>query len=221
VSTPDDPYNQPPPGYNQPPPGYGQQPGHGQPPGYGQPPPGYGQQPGYGPGQYPPAPQYPSAPPPGYGSYGGYGQQPYAQVPGMTPFGPPAGMGSRLLARILDALIVGVPIGIIVGIVAATAGRGAFIAVYIIGIVAALAYELYFVGTRGATVGKQVMKIKVVDSTNGQPIGIGRAFVRYLVLVITGEICTLGYWSPFFDGTKRKQGWHDKVGSDFVVDAPR
>ncbi len=48
------------------------------------------------------------------------------------------------------------------------------------------------------------MHIKVVDSRSGQPI-------------VTGEICTLGYWSPFFDGTKRKQGWHDKAGNDFVV----
>jgi uncharacterized RDD family membrane protein YckC len=139
----------------------------------------------------------------------------------MTPFGPPAGMGNRLLARILDVLIVGVPIGIIVGIVAATAGHGAFIAVYVVAILAALAYELYFTGVKGATIGKQVMKIRVVDSRSGQPIGVGRAFIRYLVLGITGELCTLGYWSPFFDGTKRKQGWHDKAARDFVVVAAR
>ena len=80
-------------------------------------------------------------------------------------------------------------------------------------------YELYFVGVKGATIGKRVMGIRVQDSTTGQVIGIGRAFVRYLVLAVTGSICFVGYLSPFFDSPPggRYQGWHDKAASDVVV----
>ena len=210
MTNPNDPYNQPPqqPGYGQqPPPGYGQQP---------PPPPGYGPPPGYAPGQYPPAPQYGA---PGYGQHG-YGQQAYA-TPGTTPFGYPASMGSRLLARIIDGIIVSVLPWIVIGIGLAKDKTGLVVVGYVVLVVLQIAYEIYFVGTQGATPGKKVMGVKVVDSTNGQPIGMGRAFIRWLVLIITGEICTLGYWSPFFDGSKRKQGWHDKAGNDFVIGATK
>jgi uncharacterized RDD family membrane protein YckC len=234
VTNPNDPFAKPPqqpsgpgqPGYGQP--GYGR-PGHGQ-PGYGQPQygqpqygqPGYGQpqygQPGYGqpgpgqpgPGQYPPAPPY-GAP--------GYGPPPGASYGGVTPFGLPASMGNRLLARFVDAVIVGIPAVVLIGIAAATGSTAAFVLVYLLVIVAAIGYDVYFNGVKGATIGKRTLKIKVVDTGTGQPIGAGRAFVRYLVLGITGGICTLGYWSPFFDGTGRKQGWHDKAANDFVVQA--
>jgi uncharacterized RDD family membrane protein YckC len=226
------------PGYGPPP---GQQPQYGQPqygqPQYGQPqqPPGYGQ-PGYGGGQYPPAPTYAA---PGYGPPAG--QYGYGQTGGGTPFGPVASMGNRFLARLIDALIIGVPFGIIAGVVAATVvksaksctfadpncdpvgakGAGALLAVELIGIAVFLIYDLYFTGVKGATPGKRIMGIKVADANTGQPIGAGRAFVRYLVLAVTGAICTLGYWSPFFDNTGRRQGWHDKAASDFVVVAPK
>jgi hypothetical protein len=38
-----------------------------------------------------------------------------------------------------------------------------------------------------------------------------------LVLAATGAICFIGYFSPFFDNTKRNQGWQDKAANDFVV----
>ena len=34
-----------------------------------------------------------------------------------------------------------------------------------------------------------------------------------------GLLCLVGYFSPFFDGTKRNQGWHDKAASCFVVNS--
>ncbi|MGH8962308.1 MAG: RDD family protein [Jatrophihabitantaceae bacterium] len=211
---PPDPYGRPPEG--QQPPQYGQYP---PPPQYGQP--QYGQpqygQPQYG--QYPPAPAY--------SAYGA--PQPSA--------GTPAGMGNRLLARIIDWLIIGIPFGIIFAIVAASvvktgrtcavndpnctpvsaSGGGAVALLYVLLIVATIGYEVYFIGTRGATIGKRIMGVKVIDSATGGYIGMGRAFVRYIVLAVTGAICTIGYWSPFFDGTKRNQGWHDKSANDFVV----
>jgi uncharacterized RDD family membrane protein YckC len=205
--------------------------------------------------QYPQYPQQPQYPQYGQGQYGQgqygqgqYGQQPpaygaYLAPPAYSAYqgpqtgqGAPASMGNRLLARIIDALIVGVPAGIVIWIILAsviddntcttdafgtthctTNGVGGLLLAYLIFFVAAIAYEIYFIGVKGATIGKRAMGIRVVDAATGAPIGAGRAFVRYLVLAVTGSICTLGYWSPFFDNTGRYQGWHDKAANDFVV----
>ena len=35
---------------------------------------------------------------------------------------------------------------------------------------------------------------------------------------ITGAICTLGYWSPFFD-KERRRGWHDKASNAMAIKA--
>ena len=197
-------------------------------------------------------PGYP--PPPQQGYQQPYPQQPYQQyhqaaygAPGYPPPqagyapaggpGSPAGMGNRLLARIIDGIIVGIPSFIIMavagfgffatancstvdGVTSCTGGAGSIaglLLAYLVIFVLAILYELYFIGTRGATPGKKMMGVNVIDSQTGGTIGMGRAFVRYLVLGITGSICTLGYWSPFFDNSGRKQGWHDKAANDLVI----
>jgi len=127
-------------------------------------------------------------------------------------------MASRLAARVIDVLIVVLPITILATIAAiADASDTLVFLIGVLGVLAFVSYETYFIGIKCATIGKKAMNVRVIDTTTGGPIGAGRAFIRYVILAITGEICTLGYWSPFFDGTKRKQGWHDKVANDFVV----
>jgi uncharacterized RDD family membrane protein YckC len=206
------------PGYGQPQqPDYGQQPGYGQQPQYGQPPygqPPYGQQPGYGqpqygqqPGGYPPAPGYGAAP-----AYQGYGQ------PAMSPnTGIPAGMGSRFGALVLDFIILVVAY-IIVGLIFAAVGAPSAL-ISLVQLVIAFGYFGYTIGVQQQSVGMRALNIKVVDAATGGAIGLGRGLLRYLVQALTGALCLVGYFSPFFDGTKRYQGWHDKAASDFVVNA--
>jgi uncharacterized RDD family membrane protein YckC len=189
-----DPYGQPPQQPPAPPPAAPQ---YGQPPQqqpYGQP--GYGQAPQYGqPGAYPAAP--------GYAAYG--------QQPAVAGAGVPANMGIRLLARIIDGVIVFVPLAIIGAILGSPAWWT------LIEILVSWSYVSYLNGIQQQTIGKKVLGIKVVDATTGGPIGIGRALLREIVLGVTGLLCFVGYFSPFFDGTKRLQGWHDKAASDFVI----
>ena len=229
----------PPPGYAQPqygqpqypPPGYGQ-PQYGQPqyppPGYGQP--QYGQsqygQPQYGQPQYGQPGAMP-APPPGMSPYGyGYG----APVPG----GRIAGMGARFGALVLDTIVLAVPTIIIYAITGgfSTSTNGVTCdssgvctsnfnvdwAGLLIGLVIGFAYYGYMVGVRTQTLGHQAAGIRVVDVRTGAPIGFGRGLLRWLVLAVTGELCTLGYWSPFFD-SQRRQGWHDKAANSVVIPA--
>lgn len=207
-------------------------------------------------GYPPPPPSQPGYPPPPQQGYQqpypqqgyqqpypqqGYGQPAYGQPAYGAPVGGPgstAGMGNRLLARILDSIIIGIPAFIIMavagfgffasadchtgsdGVYRCTgggAGLAGFFLAYFIVFVLAILYELYFIGTKGATPGKKIMGVRVVDEQTGGTIGMGRAFIRYLVLGITGSICTLGYWSPFFDSSKRNSGWHDKAANDLVI----
>ena len=81
-----------------------------------------------------------------------------------------------------------------------------------------VAYSAYFVGMHGQTLGHRAAGIRVVDVNTGGLIGPGRGALRYFVLSVTGAICTLGYWSPFFD-SQRRQGWHDKATNSVVIPA--
>ncbi|MER6824565.1 RDD family protein [Streptosporangium sp. NPDC000563] len=173
-------------------PGYGQQ-AYGQQPGYGQqgaPQPGYGQQPDYGQqyGQqgYGQQPDYGQQ---GYGQQPGYGQQGYGQPYGGPP-GAPAPLAEwwqRLLARLVDGIILAIP-GVIISLVltamlvtaptfdgtSITEGSGTFLAGLLIALVSAsiyMAYEFLMLSRGGQTVGKMVMGIKVVPVGSALPPG--------------------------------------------------
>ena len=230
-----------PPPYGQQPPPYGQQPSPGQePPPYGQQPPPYGQQPGYG--QPPPYGQQPGYGQQPYGqpAYGG-GGYPGSPIPAGVEF---ASMPRRLGARLLDWLIVGLVIlvlgFVIFGIFAAggglddfetdengnlTNGEGAFLAAYFgwlgLALVISLAYEIGLIAVRGATLGKQILGVKVVREADGQVPGWGGSVLRWLIPVVGSFACGIGqilvYLSPFFDSTGHNQGWHDKVAKTVVI----
>jgi uncharacterized RDD family membrane protein YckC len=226
------------PGYGQQP--SGQQPGYGQ-PGYGQP--GYGQQaygqqaygqPGYGPpGQYPQT---------------AYQENPYAQAPWAPPgYGAPtanlASWGIRAGALLLDGLfaaLVALP-GIIVlisafasaetatdaaGTTTITDINGGLLALGIVLLLLAAVFQFWNYGWRngskGCSLGKQVVGIRLVSMATGQPpggwVGLGRFLVRNLLGALTGGIYTiLTYLWPLWD--EKNQTLDDKIFSTLVVRA--
>jgi len=238
------PYGQPQYGQQQPP--YGQQPPPQSPP-YGQPaygqqpqqpPPPYGQQqPQYGQQPYPAAPQYGQQP--GYApQYGGPGD--YVNIPGAGSF-KLASMGQRFLARLIDGLIIGIPLIIlsiiIINAIAPSAeeiARGettnflVILLIYAGGlIVLSVAYEVGMIASRGATVGKSAMGVRVVTAaTAARPdagTGGGPAFARWATLNLPGIVPYVGgLWvlicvlSPLFDSVNR-QGFHDKAAKTYVL----
>jgi uncharacterized RDD family membrane protein YckC len=225
------PYGQPP-GYGQPP-QYGQ-PQYGQPP-YGQPPygqPQYGQpqygQPQYGQPQYG-QPQY--GQPPAYGQPA-YGQQPFgrpgfgpgAPVPGFPPGVEAAGMGQRLIARIVDACVL-IPIYIVTLVLGmGSDNNGVLFGGYGLYLVASAAYEIWMISDRGATVGKKAVSIKVVNLADGNVPSTGAAAKRYgFYVAVTVLTCGIGglliALSPLFDHSGRQQGWHDKFAGTVVIKA--
>lgn len=188
--------------------GYGQQP-----PGYGQQQPGYGQQPDYG------------QQPPGYGyGYGGPQQ-------GAADY---ASWGSRVGAILIDGLIAAIPgiILIVIGVVIGTSGaetdpvtgdisggNPAGILVGLLGYAVIFAIAIWNQGIRqgktGQSIGKGVLNIAVVRADNGQYLGAGQGFLRWLVYQILGGACFLDYLWPLWDD--KNQSWHDKIVSSVVV----
>ena len=224
----------PPPNYG-PPPTYGQ-PGPGQPPTYGQPPqygqtgpssPPYGQPPQYGQQPY------------GQPAYGGGPGYPGSNIPSNVRF---ASMGLRLGARLLDWLIMLLFLAVVGGGGAALIGAAggfdnldstsssntsddlfgaAVLGFFGLTFLLTAAYEVVFIALRGATLGKQIVGIKVVREENGQVPGWGASIVRWVVPFVANLVCglvtLLVYLSPFFDSSNRLQGWHDKAAKTVVI----
>ncbi|WBQ04620.1 RDD family protein [Kribbella sp. CA-293567] len=223
---PGQPYGQQPPQYGPPgQPGQYGQPQFGQPqqgqsqqgqPQYGQP--GYGQ-PGYG------QPQYGQQPP--------YGGNPYQQGYGYgaSAGSELAGWGSRVGASLLDGLVSGVPVligyGIFIGSVASQSSQDPYeqgvppyaVIALVIGALASLGLWIWNrvirQGNTGQSVGKSVLNLKLVDSSSFQPIGPGKAFLRDFLRGIFDQACLLNSLWPLWDD--KKQTWHDKVLSTYVV----
>jgi uncharacterized RDD family membrane protein YckC len=67
----------------------------------------------------------------------------------------------------------------------------------------------YRQGTTGSSIGKGIMKFKVVSEKTGQPIGFGMSIVRQLAHIIDGAICYIGYLFPLWDA--KRQTIADKI----------
>ena len=205
-----------------------EQPPLGPPGGYPPPPPGGFPPPGP-PGSYPPPGGYPppgSYPPPpgGYFPPAGVGALPKeAYTPWFT----------RVLAYLIDGLPVGVMTGL--GQVAMFAtgksecvtessdsgvsavcnteptalGLTLFLVLSLTALVFAIWNYGYRQGTTGSSIGKSVMKFKVVSERTGQPIGFGLSIVRQLAHVVDALICYIGYLFPLWDA--KRQTIADKI----------
>lgn len=171
-------------------------------------------------------------------SYAGY--QPQAPSGYGTPMGAAyAGIGARLLAYIIDGLFVG--LGVLPGIIlmfvglamAATtadsrgqlsdeAAAGAVgllflsYALMFLGGIALWLYNCYLLGRDGATLGKRLMKVKVLDA-QGLPLGFGKAFLREIVKYALGSACFILLLWPLWD--EQKQGLQDKMFGTHVFEA--
>jgi uncharacterized RDD family membrane protein YckC len=92
-------------------------------------------------------------------------------------------------------------------------GKGSFL-LRLLGYPIAIAYETYFVGRYGATLGKMACGLKVVRS-EGQNVSYGRAFGRYWACLLSSMTLTIGYIMAAFDSQKR--ALHDRICDTRVI----
>ncbi len=184
------------------------------------------------PGGFPPPP--PPPPPPGYPppptAFGGYAPPPPVNVIGQLPQSAYTSWFTRVLAYLIDMIPVFLVQGIAIGIslsamdcVSSDLDYGASVecsgtstlgslATGLAGLLT-FAYAIwnfgYRQGTTGSSIGKSVMKFKVVSERTGQPIGFGMSVVRQLAHVVDAIICYIGYLFPLWDA--KRQTLADKI----------
>jgi RDD family/FHA domain len=78
-------------------------------------------------------------------------------------------------------------------------------------------------GVTGASPGKQVLDLRLVDSESGAPLGARRGLLRGAVLA-AAALPTFGLglmwlaWTAVTDPQGRRRGWHDRLVGSMVVD---
>jgi uncharacterized RDD family membrane protein YckC len=77
-----------------------------------------------------------------------------------------------------------------------------------------MAYQIFFLGKYGATLGKMACKIMVVTADGGR-IGYGRATGRCFAEILSWMVCYIGYIIVAFDSQKR--ALHDHICSTRVI----
>jgi hypothetical protein len=113
-----------------------------------------------------------------------------------------ATLSQRLIAHLIDYGVLLIPMGI-------TAIIFPFFAPFL-----ALAFNVAFWSTRGATPGKKFMGLLIIDA-DGNYLTVERSIIRYLGYIISGIFLAMGFFWIYFD--LNNQGWHDKFSKSFVV----
>ncbi|MEV7235882.1 RDD family protein [Streptomyces sp. NPDC051020] len=191
---------------------------------------------------------YDSAPPPPPPPYepGAYGGGPYGgpdPLAGMPPLGEP---GKRILARLIDFLIVSIPLYLISlpfgGPVEVSSNNAnsnydnfsnAFNQTYsarqllwsLIGLVAYVAYDTYFTHKDGRTIGKRLLNLRVAMLNDGRVPDTSTAFLRAVVLWLPALLCCPCLWwliniVLMFTDKPYRQGLQDKAAKTVVVSTP-
>ena len=148
----------------------------------------------------------PPPPPPGYGQV-----EPTYGAPGGAPGTALAGFWIRFAGAFIDGILL----SIVAAILGAILGMGTLNGRNLLSTLLGAIYFTYFHGTSGQSLGQKLVNIKVVDETSGGNIDFVRAFIRWLVSLVSGLVIALGYlwmlWDP------KKQTWHDKAAKTLVV----
>lgn len=94
-------------------------------------------------------------------------------------------------------------------------GKPALVAIGAIILIGLAIWQLINEGRTGQTVGKKALGIRLVRESDGQPLGIGMAFVRRLAHFLDSLACYLGWLWPAWDA--KRQTFADKIIGSIVI----
>ncbi|MER6235033.1 RDD family protein [Streptomyces clavifer] len=182
-------------------------------------------------------------PPPPYdrGPYGGGG--PYGGVDPLAGMPPLAEPGKRILARLIDFLVISIPLYLISlpfgGAVDVTSDNGdddfgdAISNSYsghqliwsLIALVVYVAYDTYLTHKDGRTLGMRLLKMRVAMLNDGSVPDTGSALMRAVVLWLPALLCCPCLWwliniVLMFTDKPYRQGLQDKAAKTVVVTTP-
>lgn len=127
-----------------------------------------------------------------------------------------AGFWIRVFASIIDTVIFSIilmPLMMMFGV--SSNPEELFGTTYIMLNLVIIAAVIALWAYKGATPGKMVTKIKIVDASTGDNISLGKSIIRYIGYIIGSIPLCLGFFWVAFD--HKKQGWHDKMAGSIVV----
>lgn len=146
------------------------------------------------------------------------------------PMSPPpadrlASIGQRALAQVIDSVLIGIPLFFISTSISGDltdADSGSLLAVTVLWLGVSLLYNTAMIAIYGATIGKRIMKLMVVNREDGSAVTWTYAAVRALIPTVAGLIPVVGlaanlvvYLRAIFHPLR--QGLHDAAAGTIVV----
>jgi len=92
---------------------------------------------------------------------------------------------------------------------ASVVGLAAFWGAVLVSVLYVLWNYGYRQGVGGSSIGKSVLRIKVVSETTGEPVGFVKSTLRQLAHSVDAAVCFVGYLVPLWDG--KRQTLADKL----------
>ena len=151
----------------------------------------------------------------------------------MSDFPPPppastdhlASIGQRALAQLIDSVIIGIPLFFVSTAISGDltdADSGQLLLVTVLWLGVSLFYNTAMIAIYGATIGKRVMKLMVVNRVYGLAVSWTYAAVRALIPTVAGLVPVIGlaanlvvYLRAVFHPIR--QGLHDAAAGTIVV----
>jgi len=133
-----------------------------------------------------------------------------------------ADVGRRFVALLIDSFVIGLPVGAVIAVIMVLAvtnrneeAIGFIMPFLFVPSILYIVYEGVMLSTRGQTLGKMAMKIRVVRR-DGSTITTGQAWGRAVMrTILQGCLSIFNYLPAFF--TKEKTCLHDLVSDTRVV----
>lgn len=140
-------------------------------------------------------------------------------MPGTMALG---SIGARFVATLIDGVLLWiVETMIAIPIIGAGAAAGGDTAVLVatglstlVNLAISSGYEIFMIGSRGQTLGKMAMSLKVVRA-DGSALGYGLAAGRYFYKILSAIILMIGYLMALWDPEKR--ALHDRICETRVI----
>ena len=131
-----------------------------------------------------------------------------------------ASVGQRALAQVLDGLIIGIPLFVLTLSFGGDLTDAQDDNLLWLGV--GLFYNTAFVAISGATPGKRIMKLRVVNRTDGSPVNWTYAAVRALIPTVAGVVPVIGFALNIAVYVRAafhplRQGLHDAAAGTIVV----
>ncbi len=121
----------------------------------------------------------------------------------------------RFLATIIDSILVGLIVSPISSVFKSNTNESIHELSGLFSSILGVIYAVVMIVHDGKTIGKRLMKLKVVSSSYG-PVTLGSALIRESIgKFLSGLVLSLGYLTVLLDPQRR--AWHDKWAKTYVV----